>query len=198
MLRRAIKSLLAYSIQKWSGMNGEMMLRVKQVTGVILFLTMVLVAPSYSQLAGANLSGLVKDNSGAGIPSAKISIRNIATDDVREVQSNSDGLYSAPNLSPGIYELTVVARGFSTLVERAVSLTVGSERTLDVTLKLGELSQKIKVNSSAPTVVHRRRAFRSSRPWHRESRRVWRAETVCGYSIHSAVQLGAVPCRLSS
>src|ERR1700730_15281042 len=140
------------SIQKRSGRNGGMMPSVKRLTAAILFMTMVFVFPSYPQLAGANLSGLVKDNSGAGIPSAKISIRNIATDDVREVQSNSDGLYSAPNLSPGIYELTVVARGFSTLVERAVSLTVGSERTLDVTLKLGELSQKIEVNSSAPTV----------------------------------------------
>src|ERR1700694_1423021 len=128
------------------------MLCIKRVTATILFTTMVLIVPSYAQLAGANVSGFVRDNSGAGVPSAKISIRNIATDDVREVQSNSDGLYSAPNLSPGIYELTVVARGFSTLVERAVSLTVGSERTLDVTLKLGELSQKIKVNSSAPTV----------------------------------------------
>src|ERR1700676_3837810 len=152
MLRRAIKSLLAYSIQKWSGMNGEMMLRVKQVTGVILFLTMVLVAPSYSQLAGANLSGLVRDSSGAGIPSARISIRNVATHDLREVQSNSDGLYSAVNLSPGIYEVTVVATGFTTLLEKGVSLTVGSERKLDLELKIGEYSQKIEINSAAPSV----------------------------------------------
>jgi hypothetical protein len=133
-------------------MNGEMMLRVKRITGVILFLTMVLVAPSYSQLAGANLSGLVRDSSGAGIPSARISIRNVATHDMREVQSNSDGLYSAVNLSPGIYEVTVVATGFTTLLEKGVSLTVGSERKLDLELKIGEYSQKIEVNSAAPSV----------------------------------------------
>jgi hypothetical protein len=128
-----------------------MMLKVERVTA-ILFMTLIIAFPTYSQLTGASVSGFVRDSSGAGIPNANISVRNADTGDVREVQSNSDGLYSALNVSPGIYDFTVVAAGFTTLLEKGVSLTVGSERTLDLVLKVGELSQKIVVDSSAPTV----------------------------------------------
>src|ERR1700676_4406160 len=107
---------------------------------------------SYAQLAGANLSGSVKDDSGASVPDVSISIRDTATDAVRELESNSDGLYSAPNLAPGNYELTVTAKGFATLVLKNVTLNVGSEQTFNITLKVGELNQKIEVNSVLPNI----------------------------------------------
>jgi len=107
---------------------------------------------SYAQLAGGNLSGSIKDESGMSVPEVSITIRDTATDAVRELESNSDGLYSAPNLPPGSYELTVTAKGFATLILKNVTLTVGSEQTLNITLKVGELNQKIEVNSVLPNV----------------------------------------------
>ena len=59
-----------------------------------------------AQVTGATLSGTVTDTSGAAIPQARVSIRNVATGIVTAVTSNSDGFYSAPNLVPGNYEMS--------------------------------------------------------------------------------------------
>ncbi len=55
----------------------------------------VFASPARGQLAGANLSGVVTDESGAAVAVAKVSIKNLATGDVRDVTTNTDGLYSA-------------------------------------------------------------------------------------------------------
>jgi hypothetical protein len=110
------------------------------------------VLPARAQLAGANLSGIVLDGSGGTVPNAKVSITNVATGVIREVQSNSDGLYLAPNLSPGSYEIEVTAKGFSKTVVKDVTLTVGSERAMNLTLKVGELNIRVEVVSTPPTV----------------------------------------------
>src|SRR5258708_26622166 len=88
----------------------------------------------WAQLAGATLSGEVSDRSGAIIASASVTIRNTATDEVRNVTTNERGLYNAPSLQPGIYSVTVSAPGFATRVERDLQLMVGSSRQLDVYL----------------------------------------------------------------
>src|SRR5882762_11189248 len=64
----------------------------------------------WAQLAGTTLSGQVSDRSGAIIASASVTIRNMATGEVRSVTTNEKGLYNAPSLQPGIYSVTVSAR----------------------------------------------------------------------------------------
>src|SRR5260370_27775177 len=66
---------------------------------------------AWAQLAGTTLSGQVSDRSGALIASANVTIRNMATDEVREVTTNEKGLYNAPSLQPGVYSVTVSAPG---------------------------------------------------------------------------------------
>ena len=105
-----------------------------------------------AQLAGATLSGVVADGSGAPIVGANVVIKNVGTGVVREVTTNADGVYSAPNLSPGNYEVTVTAKGFSTFVQKNLALTVGSEQALNVTLRVGELSQRVEVVAAPPSV----------------------------------------------
>ncbi len=72
----------------------------------------------YSQVAGATLSGVVSDPAGSGVPNASVSIKNVTTGVTREVKTDNDGYYTAPNLLPGNYEVTVTAKGFTTMVER--------------------------------------------------------------------------------
>jgi len=115
-------------------------------------LAFVFASSARGQLAGANLSGVVTDPSGAPVADAKVSIKNLANGTIREVTSNTDGLYSAPNLLPGTYEITVTAKGFSTHVEKGLTLTVGAEQALNFTLKIGELSQKVEVEAAPPNV----------------------------------------------
>src|ERR1700674_4713591 len=97
------------------------------MTGVVLALclNLFLSAPSEAQVAGATLSGEITDPSGASIANATVSVRNVGTGELREVQSNGDGFYSAPNLLPGSYEVSASAEGFSKVVQKGITLTVG-------------------------------------------------------------------------
>jgi len=83
--------------------------------------------PVRAQLAGATLSGVVNDSSGAVVVDAAVLIKNTATGTVRQVTTNADGFYSAPNLLPGTYNVKVQAKGFSTAVQTGLNLTVGAQ-----------------------------------------------------------------------
>jgi hypothetical protein len=113
---------------------------------------MAWVAPAKAQVSGATLSGLVTDEQGGPVANATISIKNAGTGVAREVTSNTDGIYSAPNLLPGEYEVTVTATGFQTLTEKGITLTVGGQQSLNLVMKVGALSQTVEVNAAIPDI----------------------------------------------
>ena len=106
----------------------------------------------YAQVVGATLLGTVTDPSGAVIPTARVSIKNASTGVTRDVESNSAGLYNAPNLLPGNYEVTISAAGFSTEVRTDIVLTVGANQVLNVSLQLGKVTNLVQVTGTAPQV----------------------------------------------
>jgi Carboxypeptidase regulatory-like domain/TonB-dependent Receptor Plug Domain/TonB dependent receptor len=118
----------------------------------ILTLTQLLTSVSFAQVAGATLSGTVTDPSGAAIAAAQVSITHKATGVSRSVITDSAGLYSAPNLLPGVYDVTVMSPGFSTAKQSDITLTVGAQQILNVPLRLGESSQTVQVEALAPAV----------------------------------------------
>src|SRR3981189_2819789 len=119
---------------------------------VMLFLAVVASTPVYAQVAGATLSGTATDASGAAVPNAKVSIRNGAKGVVREVTTDSAGFYSAPKLLPRVYSITVAATGFSSSVQTGLTLTVGASKTLNISLQVGQISERVEVTASAPSV----------------------------------------------
>ena len=130
-------------------------IRVRLLLLVVLLVAsfhMAWVAPAKAQVAGATLSGLVTDEQGGPVADANISIKNAGTGVVREVASNSDGIYSAPNLLPGEYEVTVTATGFQTLTEKGITLTVGGQQSLNLVMKVGSLAQRVEVNAAIPDI----------------------------------------------
>jgi hypothetical protein len=92
---------------------------------LILALILLVSCPVYAQVAGATLAGTVTDASGAQVSGAKVSIRNTATGVERHIITDSASFYSAPNLLPGTYDITVTAPGFSTYLRTGLNLTVG-------------------------------------------------------------------------
>jgi hypothetical protein len=99
----------------WIFETGVSMLhRVAVSVSVILVITMLLASTARAQVAGATLSGAVTDPSGAAIVGAQISVTNRATGVNRAVVTDSAGFYSAPNLLPGSYDVTISATGFAT------------------------------------------------------------------------------------
>jgi hypothetical protein len=101
-----------------------------------------------AQEAGGTIVGTVMDPSGAAVASANVAIKNTATGDERSVSTNSDGLYVAPNLVPGSYEIQVTATGFASTFVNEVVLTVGDRREINVILKIGQASDKVTVQGS--------------------------------------------------
>ncbi len=108
--------------------------------------------PALAQVTGATLSGTVTDPSGSIIAGADISIKNLGTGIVRSLTTDAAGLYSAPNLPPGSYEVAITATGFSRSVQSNLTLSVGQQQTLNIAMKVGASTQNVTVEESAPTV----------------------------------------------
>src|SRR5579859_1946767 len=77
--------------------------------------------PLHAQVAGATLSGLVSNDSDTPVAEATVSIRNVLTGFIRVSTTDKDGQYTAPNLLPGLYEITASASGYATSVQHDVS-----------------------------------------------------------------------------
>jgi hypothetical protein len=127
---------------------------------LVKFLAMLLVfsisisvsVPVYAQGAGGTLSGAVTDPTGAVIPTAKIILKNVATGVTREISTDSAGFYIAPNLLAGDYEVTASASGFQTEIQTGIQLTVGSQQILNFAMKVGQVTDRVQVESLAPAV----------------------------------------------
>jgi outer membrane receptor protein involved in Fe transport len=120
------------------------------ILAVVLYLAWA--QSAQAQAVGATLSGVVTDSSGAAIPNATVLIKNEGTQEVREATTNGDGIYSAPNLIPGLYEVSVTAAGFKKLVQPAITLTVGAQRELNLSLKPGQKTEVVEVMDTPPNV----------------------------------------------
>jgi hypothetical protein len=118
----------------------------------LLAISILGTSQAYAQVAGAMLTGTVKDVSGAFIPNAQVVITDVATGVARTVSPGGAGLYTAPNLLPGTYEVRVTATGFSTQLRKGITLTVGAEQVFDFTMQVGQMSQTVEVTTEAPTV----------------------------------------------
>ncbi len=129
-----------------SGRFGACILAVVALVGILLS------HPAHAQLAGATLTGVITDKSGAVVGNAKIEIKNTDNGQVREVTTNDAGLYVAPNLLPGSYEVKVTAAGFTGAEQKGIVLNVGMEQALNITLQVGQVTQVVEVSDLVPTV----------------------------------------------
>jgi len=106
---------------------------VKLVLGAGMLVSSLLSVPSRAQDAGATLSGVITDASGAAVPNAKVSIKNASRGQSTETQTDSSGQYNAPNLVAGDYEIAVSAEGYSTNTLK-VTVAAGARQTADIKL----------------------------------------------------------------
>jgi hypothetical protein len=127
-------------------------LRTLAVGLLVLALICGATANAHSQVAGGTISGTVTDSSGRVINNVRIRITNLATGVTREVTTNDEGFYSAPNLLPGTYEAKFSAQGFKTEARGGIELTVGALAALDQTLSVGSATETVTVRSEVSAV----------------------------------------------
>src|SRR5215469_9424372 len=113
------------------------------------------VAVSLSLFAQGQLSqiaGTVLDASGAAIPEATVKVTNTATDLVRTVVTGADGTYVVPDLPVGPYRVDVSKQGFSTFAQTGIVLQIATNPTINVILKVGNVSEQVQVEANAALV----------------------------------------------
>jgi hypothetical protein len=123
-------------------------LRVLMVVGTLFLLC----APVYAQGNAGRILGTVTDASGAAVVGATVTITDVQRGISRGLTSDSAGEYAAPNLLPGAYTVRAEARGFRTVEHSGLSLEVGQDLRVDLTLQPGEQTETVVVTEQIPLV----------------------------------------------
>jgi hypothetical protein len=102
-----------------------------------------------AQAGRGGISGLVSDSNGAIVPGAKVTAQNRATGVKLSTVTTAAGLYSFVSLAPGSYDVTVAQKGFETLVENNIVVSVDQVSKVDVAVRPGTVNTVVTVNASA-------------------------------------------------
>jgi outer membrane receptor protein involved in Fe transport len=108
--------------------------------------------PVIAQVATGNISGYVRDSSGAIVPNATVTAKMVQQEVVRTTKTDTQGFYSLPALPPGEYEMTFELTGFQKQLQTGLQLTVGQNLRVDATLQIGSVQNEVTVGAQAPLV----------------------------------------------
>lgn len=100
----------------------------------------------------SQIAGTVQDSTGLPIPGAQVTVTQTDTGASRTAQTEANGAYLLSNLPSGPYRMEVKKDGFSTYVQSGIVLQVSSNPTIDVSLKVGSVSEQVVVEAAASMV----------------------------------------------
>lgn len=118
---------------------------------LLIALALPLSLPLAAQAPIGAIAGSILDESGAAVPDAQIVIQNLDSGLERKISSNAEGLYAAPALAAGRYEVRVQKAGFRQYVQAALVLT-GNTTTVDVRLAVGAVTEVVTVSDNAAQI----------------------------------------------
>ncbi|WP_370561366.1 TonB-dependent receptor [Edaphobacter albus] len=128
--------------------NGRIQFDIMATLSMLLVL-MAFTKLAFGQAEQGTITGIVRDASGAVVASAKVTALEMSTKTLTSTVSNSNGYYTIPYLAHGTYDVTADALGFSKTVVTGVNLTVNLNTAVDLTLKVGGVSQQVTVQANA-------------------------------------------------
>ena len=103
-----------------------------------------------SQAAGGAIEGTITDESGAVLPGATVTVKSPATGLTREAPTDASGLFRAPLLPVGTYDVSVALQGFATTKRTGLTLNIGQTLAVNMTLKVASAQEEITVTAEAP------------------------------------------------
>ena len=111
----------------------------------------------HAQVDTGSIQGTIKDQSGAVIPNAKVTLTNEGTNLTLTVTSAGDGSYIFVPVKIGVYAVSAEAPGFAKAVQPHITLNIQQQRVVDLTLKPGVVTQTIEV-TAAPLALQTQNA----------------------------------------
>lgn len=118
---------------------------------VSVFVAWSMAVAASAQTAGANVGGIVTDDSGGALPGVTITITNKLNGRSQTLITGPEGNYRAVALQPAPYEVKAELAGFASVM-REITLTVGSDASLNLTLGVAALQENVTVTGSNVTV----------------------------------------------
>ena len=107
---------------------------------------------AFAQSDNSQISGFVKDQSGAVVANAKVTVKSETRDFQRTANTNSEGYYVITQLPPGLYSITVEASGFKLSKESGRKLDPNLPASVDIALEPGQLTEVINVTANTASV----------------------------------------------
>src|ERR1044072_1320953 len=132
------------------------MLRKLGITAMCVLMSVGLFASVSAQTATVgNLSGTVRDPTGAAVPKADVEIKEENTGATRVAHANDDGNYVFTSLAAGTYTVSTAPPGFKRTVANGVEVHVGENRVLNLDVQIGQVTETVTVSSDAAPVETR-------------------------------------------
>ena len=101
---------------------------------------------------GASISGTITDLTGGALAGASVTVKNLETGAARIIAADEAGRYIASSLEVGLYEVRAEKEGFSAEVRTGITLAVGQQAEVDLTLRVGQLQDAVVVTEDSPVV----------------------------------------------
>jgi hypothetical protein len=134
----------------------------KTIAAVSLTVLFLFALPAAAQVTTADIVGRVLDPKGLAVAGARVTVTNTDTGLKRETVTGDTGDYTVTLLPPGAYKITVEKEGFAKIVMEKVELVVGARQTLDISLKVGSISEVVTVTEEPPLIQTTRSDIGSS------------------------------------
>jgi len=128
---------------------------MKRVLGIVICAFVTYGSAWAQTVAVAQISGTVKDPSGAVLPGVEIKVTQTDTGVSRTTITAETGSYTLPNLAVGPYRFEATLVGFSTYVQTGIVLQVNSNPVINVVLQVGQVSQTLEVQADVAMVETR-------------------------------------------
>ncbi|MFI5069920.1 MAG: carboxypeptidase regulatory-like domain-containing protein, partial [Terriglobales bacterium] len=117
-----------------------------------VFAVLLLCLPAFSQGSFGRILGTVTDQSGGVVAGATVTVVDTERGINRTLTTDDVGAYNAPNLTPGNYMVRVEAKGFKRIERQGITIEVGREVRVDLTVQPGDQNQTLTVTESVPLV----------------------------------------------
>lgn len=129
-------------------MSLTVRVRLLRISALPILLSVI----AYSQSTTQQISGFVRDSTGAVVPAARVQVKSVATGQVRDAAPNENGYYVVQNIAIGSYEISAEAPGFKKFLQKGVEVSVNSRPQVDIVLEVGALTESITVTTEVAQV----------------------------------------------